>query len=348
MVVEGARGVVLERLHVDDALFGIHVKNSPETLIRECTVRGRAIHVAQRGDGIRVYASARSRVERCTVEETRDVILWFSEGSTFLDNHVRHARYGLHLMNTADATCERNVIEDASVGIFSMYSNQVHLRANRVGPVRGPSGYGIGLKDTDAFVVEGNLIGDARVGLFFDQSPLDPAKPGVVLGNHVAWCDISLSFMPSTHDVTFAKNAFVENGVQVEIRGGGKLRGNSFERDGRGNYWSDYDGFDADGDGVGETPYRSMNLYEALVDAHPDLKIFEGGMSARAIDWGARVVPLVAPDPKVEDEHPLVAPPALPHVPGGVVPRGSSFLATVGAILLTLGAGACVRLGRSL
>jgi nitrous oxidase accessory protein len=338
VVVEDAANVTLERVRVTESLFGIHVKSSPEARVVGCSVRGLPLHVAQRGDGIRVYGSARSRVERCTVDDVRDVIVWFSEGSSFVGNRVTNARYGLHLMNTADATCEDNAIAHASVGIFSMYSNAVRLRRNRIGPVRGPSGYGIGLKDTDGFAVTGNVVGDARVGLFFDQSPLDPAKPGLLEGSHVVGCDVALSFMPSTHDVTMVGNAFVESGVQVEIRGGGALRGNVLERGGRGNYWSDYDGFDSDGDGVGETPYRSVNLYEALVDRHPDLELFEGGLAARAIDWGARVVPLIAPAPKVEDARPLVHAPPLPGAPGPEQPTGSSILGLSGVALVVLGA----------
>jgi nitrous oxidase accessory protein len=314
--------------------------------VLKCKVTGRAIPIAQRGDGIRLYASPRSCVQHCTVDQTRDVILWFSEYSQFLDNSIRHARYGLHLMNTHDGVCERNVIADASVGIFSMYSNAVVLRHNRIGPVRGPSGYGIGLKDTDAFRLEENVIGDARVGIFDDTSPLRADAPGLIAGNWVLWCDAALSFMPSVNGVTIAGNAFIENASQVEIRGGGKLQGNEWTRDGRGNYWSDYDGFESHKSGTGATPYRAMALYEALTDAHPDLKLFEGGLAARTIDWGARVVPLVAPEPKVEDPSPLVAPPPLPDTPGADAAGGSARVALVGAALVVLGLGALLSLGR--
>lgn len=345
--VEGASDVTIERVSVVDSLFGVHVKNSPRARVTGCTVRGKPIHVAARGDGIRIFSSPASRIESCLVEDVRDVIVWFSEGSRFSDNTVRRARYGLHLMNTADARCERNVIEDASVGIFSMYSNAVVLEHNRIGPVRGPSGYGIGLKETDAFTVESNVIGDARVGIYFDASPLRPDLPGLVRANHLVWCDTALSFMPSVQGIGFTGNAFADNGSQVEIRGGGRLSGIDWAPGGRGNFWSDYDGFDADGRGTGATPYRAMRLYESLVDAHADLALFEGSLAARTIDWGARVVPLVAPDPKVEDPHPLVAAPPLPVTPATATRQGSALLAAAGALGTLLAGLALSWFGRS-
>lgn len=347
VLVESASDVTIERVSVVDALFGIHVKSSARARVLGCTVHGKPIAIARRGDGIKLFSSPSSRVEGCTVEDTRDVIVWFSEGSSFIGNTVRRARYGLHLMNTAQARCERNLIEDASVGIFSMYSNGVVLEHNRIGPVRGPSGYGIGLKETDAFKVEENVIGDARVGMYFDASPLRPDLPGLVRHNHVAWSDTALSFLPSVQGISFTENAFSENGTQVEIRGGGRLIGIDWAPAGRGNFWSDYDGFDGEGRGTGATPYRAMKLYEALRDSHPDLALFEGSLAARAIDWGARVVPLIAPDAKVEDPHPLVAAPGLPETPIAAAPAGSARLGAGGGLLALLAVISMLCAGRA-
>lgn len=37
---------------------------------------------------------------------------------------------------------------------------------------------------------------------------------------------------------------------------GALAKKNHWSVDGRGNYWDDYQGYDADGDGVGDIPYR--------------------------------------------------------------------------------------------
>jgi nitrous oxidase accessory protein len=100
---------------------------------------------------------------------------------------------------------------------------------------------------------------------------------------------------------------------------------------GLGNYWSDYNGYDVDGDGVGDIPYRSQSLFENLLDEYPELRLFQLSPVADAIDLATRAFPLFQPRPKMSDDYPLMAPPSLPPVPG------LSPLARLPAVLTALG-----------
>jgi nitrous oxidase accessory protein len=88
---------------------------------------------------------------------------------------------------------------------------------------------------------------------------------------------------------------------------------------GRGNYWSDYRGYDADGDGVGDQPYRPEPAFAGAMDDHPTLRLFQFTIAQQAIDTAADMFPVYQYDPVIEDASPLMSPPgpALPDQ-GGV------------------------------
>jgi len=143
-----------------------------------------------------------------------------------------------------------------------------------------------------------------------------------------------MALMPNVERNRFARNAFIDNTQQVTINGGGDIEGNEFAADGAGNYWSDYQGFDLDGDGVGDIPHRSMSLFEDLLDQRPKLRLFLYSPAQQAVDMAARVAPVVAPSPKFVDPFPLMRPP----VESGAPPsEGAPRLALAGLGIMALG-----------
>jgi nitrous oxidase accessory protein len=67
---------------------------------------------------------------------------------------------------------------------------------------------------------------------------------------------------------------------------------------------------------VGDIPYRSSSLYEDLMEQYPELRLFQLSPATDALDLAARAFPVFQPRAKMADEHPLMAPPPSPAVPG--------------------------------
>lgn len=332
-----AARTVVEDNHLEDVLFGIYLQNAPDSVVRGNTIVGKPLEMGVRGDGLRLWYSAGSLVENNRVHDSRDMIVWFSPGSVVRGNTVEGSRYGLHFMVNEDVLIEENILRDNSVGIYLMYGDGYTVRNNLLFNNRGQSGYGLGLKDADNVVVDGNYFVANRIGVYNDHSPLAPGATTRTEDNLFAYNDIALWMLPLVENNTIAGNAFQENGEQVALAGEGVLHNNNWSEAGRGNYWSDYAGYDANGDSVGDVPYVAQSLYEDLLAKNPELRLFQLSPATDAIDLAARAFPLFQPRPKMADEHPLMAPPALPTVPGLTPPSTAANLAVAAGMLLLAG-----------
>jgi nitrous oxidase accessory protein len=291
---------------LEDVLFGVYLKKAPGSALRGNTIGGKDLEVQRRGDGIRLWESPDSIIEDNVITRSRDVVMWFSEGVQIRRNHISHGRYGLHFMYSDSNILEDNIIERNSVGAFLMYSKNLTLHRNRFERNRGPTGYGIGLKDIDGVKAEDNLFIGNRIGIFLDNSPSQYDVWHTFEHNVIAYNDIGIAFMPSVQRNRVSDNAFIDNIEQIGIMGGGTFKGNEFTVAGRGNYWSDYVGYDADRDGIGDFEHRSEGLFENLMDREPKLRLFLFSPAQQAIEMAARAFPAVRPRPKFVDAAPLM------------------------------------------
>jgi nitrous oxidase accessory protein len=341
ILVLGPRTIVQDNL-VEDCLFGISLKNAPEGVVRNNTIRGKNLDIARRGDGIRVWQSGRTIIEDNMVTDSRDVVMWFSDGMTLRRNHVSRSRYGMHFMYTHDNVLEDNHLEDNSVGAFLMYSRNLVVRRNVFARNRGPSGYGLGLKDMQGVLVEDNVVAGNRVGLYFDSPPVMGGPFDIISRNAIAKNDIGLAFQPAVRQMAFTDNTFIENVQQVAILGGGDFKGNRFTVDGRGNYWSDYRGYDINGDGIGDMRYDADSLFENLMEREPSLRLFMYSPAQQAIELAARAFPIMKPEPRVSDESPLMQPAPMRIRPSQSASNPAMWLSGTGLLglaLLSLTAG---------
>jgi nitrous oxidase accessory protein len=338
-----APNVTVEGNRIQNTLFGIYLKEAAFGVIRNNVITGMDLEVQRRGDGIRVWYSSDTIVEDNEVSRVRDVVLWYSERLTIRNNIIKDGRYGLHFMYDDDALVENNRLTGNSVGAFLMYSRRLQMINNVIGDNRGPSGYGIGLKDMDDAYVEGNLFADNRVGAYIDNSPRERDSTLEFRNNVFVLNDFGVRIMPSVKRNVYTGNSFVDNLEQVQVAGRGTLEENSWTADGVGNYWSDYAGFDADNDGVGDVVYNSEKLFENLTDKHPNLRLLTFSPVTQAVDFAAKSFPFVRPEPKLTDPSPLMSPGT---VPGLVLDSKETAWRTLVASLAFVGlAGFVARIG---
>jgi nitrous oxidase accessory protein len=340
-----AADVLIESNTIEDALFGIDLRESPDAIIRNNTITCKDLEPGRRGDGIRLWWSHGGIVEGNIVRGSRDMVFWYSEDLRITRNVVIDSRYGLHFMYSHGSVLEENDLRSNSVGVYLMYSNGITLRGNRMRNNRGASGYGIGLKDCDDITIVGNALLANRVGVYIDNSPSSIDSTGLFESNMIAFNEIGLLATPNTHDNVFTGNAFIENEEPAATHGRGRLTLNTFARDGRGNYWSDYAGFDLDSDGIGDVEYEPQSLFGAMLANEPNLRLFVHSPAQQAVEFTARALPQLRPESTLIDPAPLASP---PRIDLAVAETGGSRLGMglLAAVLLIVASVGAALLGR--
>ncbi|MHB8912444.1 MAG: hypothetical protein ACYC42_07315, partial [Lysobacter sp.] len=74
-----------------------------------------------------------------------------------------------------------------------------------------------------------------------------------------------------------------------------------------GNYWSNYAGWDRDGDAVGDIPYEANDVVDRLVWKYPLVKLLLSSPAIQTLRAAARQFPVLR-TPSVVDRHPRMQP----------------------------------------
>ncbi|MGQ0604741.1 MAG: nitrous oxide reductase family maturation protein NosD [Anaerolineales bacterium] len=340
-ITVAAPRITIENNRLHDVLFGVYVAEADEVVVRGNDITSKtSLEEARRGDGVRLWYSQRTLIEHNSVHDARDVVAWYSNSVTIRDNVIERGRYGVHLMYDDEAVVERNHVLNNSVGLYVMYSKKVRITANQVRGQRGPSGYAIGFKDADDVTVTDNVLVDNRGGLFIDAAPFSPQGYAHYRDNVMALNDVGAIVLTSVRGAEFTGNTFWENIEQVSIQGGGDV---STANVWRGNTWSDYAGFDTQGDGVGDVPYRAERFFEGLTDREPLLRALIYSPAAQALEFAGAALPIFRPQPKLVDAAPRLQ---LASLPAMAAPREWFSIPMLLAALALFGLGLlCVSVG---
>jgi nitrous oxidase accessory protein len=113
------------------------------------------------------------------------------------------------------------------------------------------------------------------------------------------------------------RNEFVENGWALKIFGSATenvfrfnnvignsfdVATNSFDSENRfiHNYWSRYEGYDLDRNGLGDVPFRPVRLFSVLVEQQQPALILMHSLLVNMLDVAERVIPSMTPEALVD------------------------------------------------
>jgi len=298
--VSGRFNVIKDNV-LDDVLFGIALHQSEHGIVRRNHIRSKPLEVAQRGDAIRIWYSSGNKVLQNQITDARDLIVLDSRDNHLADNRVEGGRYSLHVVNSQGTRITGNRFVGNEAGIFALKANGLVISDNLVAEIKDVTGVGIGLKESSSAVIEGNRVLNVTIGIALDLSPEDETLPNRVQDNLIAYSTVGIQFLSDRGGNRLSANRFQNNFIQVAVRNGGGAMKNQW----RGNFWSDYAGFDRNGDGTGDTPYELHAYADQLWLDYPSTQFFIASPTFSLLDFLERLAPFTEPRLMVRDDDPV-------------------------------------------
>lgn len=298
----------IEDNEIVDVYFGIHIGDGSRAVVERNRIRPGKHYGARPGHAINAWNLRDSRIAGNNIADARDgIYLSFTERVRVIGNIVADCRYGLHSMYSQDAHFENNEVTRNLLGAALMMSDRMVLKGNRIRQHRdGVAAYGVLLKDIGDLVASGNEITSNRIGIYAESVPNSPQREAVFSDNVIAGNEVGLA-LQSTARLTMTGNRIAENLADVRALGRTLASGMRWSRDGRGNSWGQYRGFDADGDGIGDVPHRVEDAADALVRKNPLIQALLYTPAHLALESAARMFPFFRQAPLLVDERPMMS-----------------------------------------
>jgi nitrous oxidase accessory protein len=293
---------LVENNAIDDVLFGIHLRQGNRNRILDNRVAGRPAPRGARGDGLRLWNSRHNRIEGNAFKVVRDLTFANSPDNRILGNTLADGRYGMQFIFSPRAIVENNRLSDTDTGIAVLYSPELTLRGNTVAHALDGGGAGIAFKDSGNALVEGNQILHCAAGLSAN-APLNAEAALTVRNNRFAHNIVGMYFYGEKGGHRIEANRFDNNLTQVAVSAAGVGEANLWQ----GNAWSDYQGFDRNHDGIGDTPHEVWLYSDRIWMETPRAKFFGHSPALELLDFLEKLAPFASPALILRDPAPRMA-----------------------------------------
>lgn len=293
----GAHRAIIRNNDITYCLFGLWIEKANDVEIIGNLITGlRDVQSPLRGNGIQLYNTTGARIIDNNISFTRDgIYVDVSHHALFRNNRIHHLRYGSHYMNSYHNIWEGNESYLNRSGLALMEVRDQIVRNNIAW---GNSDHGIMLRTIQDSVIEDNIVIDNGKGFFIYDAEYNILRGNLVMGNVIGAHVAAGSYINEIDG-----NDFIGNHEQLryvasrDVEWGVK----------QGNYWSNYSGWDQDGDGAGDLPYAAIDLVDRLTWSHPAIKLLLSSPAIQVLRSAARQFPLLRA-PSVVDNSPQMRP----------------------------------------
>jgi parallel beta-helix repeat protein len=269
--------------------IGIWVGSSHENIIHYN-------NISNNGNGVYLYSSSNNNVSSNNITDNwTGIQSIYSSSNDIIGNNIAYNECGISLVQSS-SNVSLNDIANNKFGIVLQSSSSNIILGNNI---KTNKWYGVNLYDSSYNTFSGNNITNNGNGIWMDWSSKNTFDGNHIEGNqeYGIWLALSSDNNTVTHNSITAN----EYGIGLEECSGNTIYHNNFINnvmqagvslphvntwdDGYpsgGNYWSDYTGVDADGDGIGDIPYV---IDADNQDRYPLINPWGAGSPAASFSW---------------------------------------------------------------
>lgn len=278
---------------LENVFFGILIEKSKFGVIASNRISGTRKNESNSGNGVQIWHSSAMQIMGNEVSGMRDGLYFeFVDHAEIHDNSSHHnIRYGLHFMFSNDDIYYQNVFSNNGAGVAVMFSKKIIMHHNRFELNWGDASYGLLLKEIYDAEIHDNVFEQNTIGINTEGSTRIHYHKNVFLRN--GW---AVKVTGGCYDNTFTENDFSHNAFDLSFNG--HLNGSYF----RGNYWSEYTGYDLDKNGIGDVPFRPVKLFSYVVNKTPETIVLLRSLFVDIINFPEKVSPVFTPDDLMDSE----------------------------------------------
>lgn len=237
------------------------------------------------------------------------------------DNRIEAVLFGIHLKAANDARILRNTVRGQPAplnlrgdAVRIWYGHGNRIEANDFAGLRD-----ITLANAPGNTIRSNRIRHGRYAIHLIFSPRNTllnndiahTTTGIAVlysdnahieGNRFAHNDTALYFYGDNGGHVLRHNRFEKNLTPLMVSHANATRGHVWED----NAWDDYEGFDRNGDGIGDTPHELWLYADRIWMETPSTRFFRNSPGMELLDFLERLAPFSAPERLLQDPRPRI------------------------------------------
>ena len=287
---------------ISDVLYGVDMDRVDSSVIEHNYITTKNNTLPLRGNALKLYYAHHNIVKANTIENVRDVTLDYSHYNLFEKNIFIGNRFATHLSLSNNNTFRDNHYKYNSVAMMFMGAKNTKVIGNEILSSNGAAGIGVMIGGVANFVFKNNRVSFNAKALYIQGQEKAKGMKRYIIGNEISYNGEALHFHASIKDNTITNNKIFSN-INDVVKDAGK----NFESSNlvEYNYWDRYEGFDINGDGIGERPFKVYQYADQLWHYNHKVKFFYASPVMSLLNFLSHLAPFIEPNLIMEDQKPI-------------------------------------------